>query len=101
VRIHDADAIVRRAAALQKTRDGEVPVASMQGSLFQKLQLRDGDSVRILQGGGETVLFAVRDDRLPANCVHVPAGHALTSALGAVDAELTLERVSGDQRVAV
>jgi hypothetical protein len=31
----------------------------------------------------------------------VPAGHALTSVLGAEDAELTLERVAGEQRVAV
>jgi NADH-quinone oxidoreductase subunit G len=101
VRIHDADAIARRAPALQKTRDGQSPVAAMHGSLFQKLQLREGDSVRIAQDGGEVILFAARDDGLPENCVRVPAGHALTSALGAEDAELTLERVAGEQRVAV
>jgi NADH-quinone oxidoreductase subunit G len=101
VRIHDADAIARRAPALQKTRDGQPPVASMHGSLFQKLQLTEGDSVRIEQDGGEAILYAVRDDRLPEDCVRVPAGHALTSGLGAEDAAVTLERVPGEQRVAV
>jgi NADH-quinone oxidoreductase subunit G len=101
VRIHDGDAIVRRASALQKTRDGQPPVAIMHGSLFQKLQLTEGDSVRIEQDGGEAILFAERDDRLPENCVRVAAGHALTSGLGAQDAPVTLERVPGQQRVAV
>jgi NADH-quinone oxidoreductase subunit G len=101
VRIYDADAIVRRAPALRKSRDGRPPVASMHGSLFQKLQLREGDSVRILQGGGEAILFAERDDRLPENCIRVPAGHPLTSTLGAADAEVMLERVPVEQRVAV
>jgi NADH-quinone oxidoreductase subunit G len=101
VRIYDADAIARRAPSLQQTRDGQPPVASMHSSLFQELQLQDGDSVRILQGGGEAILFAERDDGLPERCVRVPAGHAVTSALGAEDAEVTLERVPGAQRVAV
>jgi NADH-quinone oxidoreductase subunit G len=73
----------------------------MPGSLFQQLQLKDGDSVRILQGGGEAILFAARDDTLPERCVHVPAGHALTSALGASEAEVSLEPVPAEQRVAV
>ena len=101
VRIYDADAIARRAPSLQKTSDAQPPVASMHSSLFQELQLQDGDSVRILQGGGEAILFAERDDGLPERCVRVPAGHAVTSALGAEDAEVTLERVPGAQRVAV
>jgi NADH-quinone oxidoreductase subunit G len=73
----------------------------MHGSLFQKLPLREGDSVRILQDGGEAILFAERDDRLPENCIRVPAGHPLTSTLGAADAEVMLERVPVEQRVAV
>jgi NADH-quinone oxidoreductase subunit G len=101
VRIHDADAIARRAPALQKSRDGQPPVATMHGALFQKLQLTEGDSVRIEQDGGEAILFAARDDHLPENCVRVAAGHALTSSLGAEDAPVRLDRVPGEQRVAV
>jgi NADH-quinone oxidoreductase subunit G len=101
VRIHDADAIARRAPSLQKTRDAQSPVASMPGSLFRQLRLKDGDSVRILQGGGEAILFAAQDDTLPERCVHVPAGHPLTSALGASEAEVSLEPVPAEQRVAV
>jgi NADH-quinone oxidoreductase subunit G len=101
VRIYDTDAIVRRAGALQRTRDGQPPVATMHGALFRKLQLTEGDSVRIGQDGGEAILFAERDDRLPENCVRVPSGHPLTSSLGAEDAPVSLERVPGEQRVAV
>ena len=37
VSIYQTDAVVRRAAALQKTRDGGHPVATLAGGLFDKL----------------------------------------------------------------
>jgi NADH-quinone oxidoreductase subunit G len=99
--IYAADAIVRRAPSLQKTRDGQPPVASMNRALADKLGLRDGDSVRVRQGGGETVVAYAVDDKLPADCVRLAAAREETAALGAATAELTLERVAGQQKVAV
>jgi NADH-quinone oxidoreductase subunit G len=101
VPIYQADAIVRRAAALQKTTDGAAPVATMHGELFAQLGLRDGDQVKITQGGGNAVLAVARDDKLPANCIRVPAAHALTAALGGMFGAITAERVAAPQKVAV
>jgi len=99
--IYQADALVRRAPALQNTRDAVEPVAAMHGTLFSQLGLRDGDCVRITQGAGTAVLPAVRDDRLPANCIRVPAAHPLTAELGAMFGAVTVERIAQQQKVAV
>ena len=101
VPIYQADAIVRRAASLQKTHDAAAPVAAMHGDLYTQLKLRDGDQVRITQGGGFTVLAAARDDKLPANCVRVAAAHPLTAQLGGATGAITVERVEAQQKVAV
>ena len=101
VPIYQADAIVRRAASLQQTHDAAAPVAAMNGALFSELGLRDGDSVQITQGGGAAILAAVRDDRLPAGCVRVPAAHPSTAALGGMFGTVTAERVAQQQKVAV
>src|SRR5208282_3837822 len=98
--IYQADALVRRAPALQNTRDAVEPVAAMHGTLFSQLGLRDGDCVRITQGAGTAVLPAVRDDRLPANCIRVPAAHPLTAELGAMFGAVTVERIAQQQKVA-
>jgi len=101
VPIYQADALVRRAPALQKTRDAAPPVAALHGTLFGRLKLRDGDAVRIDQGGSSVVLAAVRDDRLPENCIRVPVAHPLTALLGALSGTITVERVAQPQKVAV
>ena len=101
VPIYQADSIVRRAASLQKTHDAAAPVATMNGELFAQLGLRDDDQVRIVQGGGSAVLAVARDDKLPANCIRVPASHALTAALGGMFGAITAERVAAPQKVAV
>ena len=101
VPIYQADAIVRRAASLQKTHDAAPPVAVLSGELCSQLKLRDGDQVRISQGGGSVVLPALRDDKLPPNCVRVPAAHPATAALGGMAEPLTIERIEAQQKVAV
>jgi len=98
VPIYHVDAIVRRAESLQLTRDAQIAV-SLPGTLVEKLGLRQGDRVRILQQGGEAVLPFLRDDRLPANCARVPSGCRETSALGSSHGEIELERVAAQERV--
>jgi NADH-quinone oxidoreductase subunit G len=100
VPIYQADAIVRRAVPLQQTRDAAQPVAAMNGALFSELGLRDGDQVKIIQGGGAAILTAVRDDKLPANCIRVPSAHPLTIELGGMFGAISAERVA-QQKVAV
>ena len=101
VPIYAADAIARRSRPLQATQDGAPPVATMNRALFEKLGLREGDSVRVKQGGGEALLAAAIDDRLPADCIRVAAGRPETAALGAASGAVTAERVPAREKAAV
>ena len=105
VPIYQADAIVRRAPSLQKTRDAAAPVAWMHGALLQKLQIEEGGMVALRQGSGSIVITAKRDDRLPQGCVRIAAGHPLTAGLGDMFGEIGVERAaaaeSSPQRAAV
>jgi NADH-quinone oxidoreductase subunit G len=95
VPIYSADALVRRASALQETADARAPQASLPPALWAQLGL-DGAlqaKVKVSQGGAAVVLSAKLDATLPANVVRVPAGHADTAALGAQFGVLTVERV--------
>ena len=95
VPIYSSDAIVRRAASLQKTSDAKSPVAALPGTLFEQLKLREGDKVKLTQdSSGSTILAAHRDDSLPQNCVRVASGHPLTAELGAMFGEITVERAA-------
>lgn len=98
VPIYAADALVRRAPSLQKTRDARPPVAAMNRALADRLGLRDGDAVRVAQDGGEALLPYAIDDGLPADCVRVALACVETAALGAADAALMLERVAQTQK---
>ncbi len=101
VPIYAADAIARRSPPLQRTRDAAPPAAWMNRALFEKLGLKDGDAVRVRQGGGEAVLAAGVDDKLPADCLRVAAGRPETAGLGAMFGTITAERVPAQRKVAV
>jgi NADH-quinone oxidoreductase subunit G len=99
VPIYFADALVRRAQSLQRTADAAVPAASMPGALLVQMGLRQGDRVHIAANGGEAVLEVRRDDRVPPDCVRIPAAHPLTSALGPMFGQVELARVPVEDRV--
>jgi len=99
VPIYFADALVRRAQSLQRTADAAAPVASMSGALLVRLGLRQADQVHISAEGGEAVLEVRRDDRIPADCVRIPAAHALTAPLGSMFGEVRLTRVAAEDKV--
>ena len=99
VPIYFADPLVRRSEPLQETVDAAGPLASMSGETLQQLGVNAGDTVRITQEGGEAVLIAVRDDRIPRDCVRVPAAHVSTSTLGSMFGTVQLERVASEDEV--
>jgi NADH-quinone oxidoreductase subunit G len=101
VPIYQVDGIVRRAPALQQTRDAQVDRVSMHGGLIEKLDLQPGDRVRVCQHGGEAVLDFDRDDRLPAGCVRVATAIDATCELGAAFGEMTVERIAARRLVNV
>jgi NADH-quinone oxidoreductase subunit G len=94
VPIYFADPLVRRARALQSTRDAQPPKAWMNAALMQRLGLAAGQPVLVRQGAGEARLVAALDERLPEGCVRIAAAHASTASLGAMFGELSLEKLA-------
>ena len=92
VPIYATDMLVRRAEALQHTADARAPHAGLPSALWQQLDLKPGDKVRVSQGGASIVLPAREETSLAANAVHVSAGRAETAALGAMFGTLNVER---------
>ena len=92
VPIYAADAIVRRAASLQRTRDAAAPSVALNRSELQKLGVNSGDRVRVSQGKGSVQLTAVADDAQPAGTARIAAGHPATAQLGAMFGTITVEK---------
>jgi NADH-quinone oxidoreductase subunit G len=89
---YHADAIVRRAAALQKTAAAALQGAWMNAETLASVGVAEGAEVSVSQGAGSVVFKALRDDRLPAGCVRVAAGHPATAMLGGMFDEIRVER---------
>lgn len=94
VPIYFSDGIVRRAESLQLTKDAREPRAILNSATAVKLGLAAGVKVKVRQGKGEAVVSLAVDERVPANCVRLAAAHPVTSALGPMFGELSLERAS-------
>jgi NADH-quinone oxidoreductase subunit G len=92
VPIYFADAVVRRAEALQTTPDAATPQAHLPAALALQLGIAAGDTVKLTQGEGSALLVAAIDAKLPANVVRVAAAHAATATLGAMFGPITVEK---------
>jgi len=94
VPIYSADALVRRAASLQKTHDAATPCVLMHGSELQKLGVQSGDTVKVSQGGATVRLAVQADDAMPVGTARVAAGHPATAELGAMFGTITVEPIT-------
>ncbi len=92
VPIYAADAVVRRAASLQLTRDAATPCVVMHGSELHKLGVQPGDTVKVNQGKASARLVVRADDSMPVATARVAAGHPVTAGLGAMFGAITVER---------
>ena len=91
VPIYSSDAIVRRAASLQQTRDAAAPRAWMNAALAASLGITEGQAVKVKQGAGAAALRAAFDERVPPNCVRVAAAHPATGDLGPMSGAISVE----------
>lgn len=91
VPVYAADALVRRAVSLQKTRDAATPCVKMHGNELQKLGVQSGDTVTVTQGEATVRLAVQADDAMPAGTARVVAGHPATAELGAMFGTITVE----------
>ncbi len=92
VPIYSADALVRRAPALQATADAQGPVASLPQALWTELGLTEGAHVKVTQDGASVVLPAALDASLPNHVVRVPAATAATATLGGLFGAIRVEK---------
>ena len=92
VPIHFADPMVRRAPALQKTRDAAAPSARIHPETLRTLGLASGDIVSLRSDRGELKIACEADMFVAQGCVRLSAAHASTAPLGSLFAELVVER---------
>jgi NADH-quinone oxidoreductase subunit G len=83
VAIHSADALVRRAAALQQTPDAlAAAVARLCAAQAAQSGVSDAASVRLTQGGESITVPLVIDERVPVGCLWLPAGTPAAAGIG-------------------
>ena len=93
VNIYAADLIVRRASALQLTRDAKRGnQAGLSQKLFADLGLKEGDAVRVTQGSVSVDMPATLEASLATNTVRVSAGTAASSKLGSMFGPVTVTK---------
>jgi NADH-quinone oxidoreductase subunit G len=93
VNIYAGDLIVRRASALQLTRDAKRGnQAGLGQKLFTELGLKEGDAVRVSQGSRSVDMSATLEPNLAANTVRISAGTAVSAKLGSMSGPLTVTK---------
>ncbi|HET9207438.1 MAG TPA: NADH-quinone oxidoreductase subunit NuoG, partial [Burkholderiaceae bacterium] len=92
VPIYCTDALVRRSAPLQATRDAQAPVVGLPSVLWSQLGLSAGAKVRVTQGEAAAILPAEESPSLAPTAVRIAAGHAHTASLGAMFGAVTVEK---------
>jgi NADH-quinone oxidoreductase subunit G len=91
--IYGVDALVRRAAALQKTPDALVAgTARMNAAQAQASGLGEAQQVRAVQGESSAVLTLQLDERVPDGCVWIQSGTAAAATLGGAFGSISVER---------
>lgn len=92
--IYAADALVRRATSLQKTKDArDASVARVNASVAEQVGASDGDTIAVVQGEGRAEMALRVDSQVPDGCVWVPAGVPGSESLGDQFGEISLEKV--------
>jgi NADH-quinone oxidoreductase subunit G len=86
------DPIVRRAKALQQTRDANLAEAAMGPELAKSLGVSAGDTVSLSQNGHSVTATLSVDARVPDGCVRVPAATAIGEGLGAAFGDIEVRR---------
>ncbi len=93
VNIYAGDQIVRRASALQLTRDAKRGNQIGLGQkLFSELGLKEGDAVRVSQGAQSVDMPATLEVNLAPGAVRVSAGTVASAKLGAMFGSVSVSK---------
>ncbi|NOT67007.1 MAG: NADH-quinone oxidoreductase subunit G [Methylophilaceae bacterium] len=91
---YEADPIVRRSPALQKTKYNIKPMARIHEKQLVELGLKEGDVVLVKQDKGSAILQVRTDNHVAMGCVRVAAAHEDTIGLGDLMGDITVEKIS-------
>lgn len=91
--LNAVDSLVRRSNALLASASNEKIAVYLNTQLAQRLQLQQDELVAVKQGEGKAQLPVTIDDRIANDCVWIPAGWELTSALGAAFGEVEIHKL--------
>lgn len=91
---YESDPIVRRSSPLQKTKYNIRPMARMCAEQMALLGLVEGDIVLARQDRGSAVLKVKLDNHVAKGCVRVAASHELTTGLGDLMGDITIEKTT-------
>jgi NADH-quinone oxidoreductase subunit G len=93
VNIYAGDQIVRRSPALQLTRDAKRGnQVGLGQALFNELGLKEGDAVRVTQGGQSVDLQSTLEANLAAGAVRISAGTMASAQLGSMFGPVTVSK---------
>ena len=93
---YESDPIVRRSPPLQKTKYNIRPMARMCAEQMASLGLVEGDVVLARQDRGSAVLKVKLDNHVAKGCVRVAASHELTTGLGDLMGDITIEKTTDE-----
>jgi NADH-quinone oxidoreductase subunit G len=93
VNIYAGDPIVRRSPALQLTRDAKRGIqAGLNQKLFTELGLKEGDAIRVSQGGQSVDMPATLEVNLAPGSVRISAGTMASAKLGSMFGPVTVSK---------
>ena len=93
VNIYAVDPIVRRSPALQLTRDAKRGnQVGLSQKLFAELGVKEGDAVRIFQGGQSVDMPATLEVNLAPGAVRISAGTMASAKLGSMFGPVTVSK---------
>lgn len=80
--IYRVDALVRRSIPLQQSGATTLPAVYLNDHFAQQLTLSAGHKVSVKQGDNVANLSVIIDEKIPDDCVYIPAGFSETAKLG-------------------
>jgi NADH-quinone oxidoreductase subunit G len=93
VPLYAVDTLVRRADALQKTKDAAQDAARMNTRQAEKSLLADSEKVKVNQGSAHAYLPLIIDEGIPDGCIWISSALQSSMTLGETFASVEVEKV--------
>jgi NADH-quinone oxidoreductase subunit G len=91
--LYSVDTLVRRATALQKTKDAEQECVRVSSKQAEASGVAEAEKIKVSQDNGHAYLPLVIDDSIPEGCVWISAGTKGSASLGELYGPVELEKV--------